>query len=485
MIVRRIARYPYRGWGLAALAVSAFALSAVALVQWRHSAATARASITAGTDEGLRGNALRKFVGHAAAYRVDLHVVNTSGSAEAIEEVDAGSIDFALVLGGVDFTRYKNIRQVTSMHVLPLQFLVKEELADAVTAHLGALRGKVIDLGGGLGTGTYWLAREVLAFVGLHPGSDGVHGDYVVSTLSPAQFAEQSDRAHLPDALFLVANIPSPVVRDLIVRGRYRLVALPFRDAFALGAMFETDHPALRPHPVGAHDLLVQKEHVVDTIIPAYTYQADPSVPAEPLHTLGMTALLIANRRVDPDVVGRLLDTLFQSRYARLSQPRLDFRRLEEIPEMPWHPGAIAYLRRSKPILTGEALSALVNVFSIAGPIAAGFLFVLQWFRQRSRFGRERSFEAYIAKVSELERRVLEPDDDAPLDHAAIDRLGRELGRLKSEALMRFAQGEMEGEAMITGFLVHVNDVRAHLAHLARRRRDGIAEAHPQQTSPP
>src|SRR5262249_30054843 len=136
---------------------------------------------------------------------------------------------------------------------------------------------------------------------------------------------------------------------------RYRLIPLDFRDAFALAVLAESvaqsEH---RPEAEsGAHKEIL-REHIVDTVIPAFTYQADPGVPAVPLHTLGMTALLIANRDVDPDVVGRILDALYSTRYAKIVHPRLDIRRLEEIPEVPWHPGASAYLARSKPILTGE-----------------------------------------------------------------------------------------------------------------------------------
>src|SRR5262249_13621286 len=152
-------------------------------------------------------------------------------------------------------------------------------------------------------TATYWLAHDVLAFAGLalpSPGRKGA-GDYTVSTLSPAQLQAESGRDRLPDALFLVAPPPAALARGLVQRDEYRLVPLRFRDAFALEAIVRPDGVRTgvdqRAHDSTRHPFVL-REHVVDTVIPAFTYQADPGVPAEPLHTFGLTALLVAHRDV-------------------------------------------------------------------------------------------------------------------------------------------------------------------------------------------
>jgi hypothetical protein len=92
-----------------------------------------------------------------------------------------------------------------------------------------------------------------------------------------------------------------------------------------------------------------------------------------------------------------------------------------------------------------------------------------QWVRQRSRAHRERSFEGYIARVSALERAALALEQTDRLDPAALADLQRSLAQLKDEALSRFARGELNGEAMMTSFLTHVNDARAYLANLIER----------------
>ncbi len=139
--------------------------------------------------------------------------MRTGGSNEAIARVESGELDYALVLGGRDFSRYANVRQVAALHVEPMQLLVKSEHAEAVAKHLGDLRGKVVHLGGGPESATYNLARELLTLVGLGPG------DYEARTEGPGAAVGAGDSARLPDALFITAAPPLTFVR----RGRARL----------------------------------------------------------------------------------------------------------------------------------------------------------------------------------------------------------------------------------------------------------------------
>ena len=197
-------------------------------------------------------------------------------------------------------------------------------------------------------------------------------------------------------------------------------------------------------------------------MIPAFTYQADPGVPPTPLHTLGMKALLIANHRVEPDVVGRILNVLFQTRYAKIVQPPLDIHRLEEIPEIPWHPGSVAYLERSKPVLTGEFVSELVNLCSIAGPIWAGCSSSGSTSAGARGSGASRASRPTSPRSAPSNRQALDRERTraGPIDPAELARLWYALGQLKAEAVGKFARGEITGEAMLTSFLTHVNDAR-------------------------
>lgn len=464
----RVARFlrsrRFHGWALAGLAAAAFATAGAMQLHWGKRSELVRITVAASRDDWPRRDGLENLTKLAAGRGLVIKGQETKGAAEALEGVEAGIVDFAIIPGGIDFTRYKNIREVTSLHIQPFHLLVKSELTDAAALHLGALKGKLIDLGGGSDSATYWLAREVLAFAGLRLEA----GDYVV-----APHQSQSDPGSLrseprPDAVFITTTLPSPLVTRLVKEGRYRLIALPFHDAFALHALSEAPQPD-QLTTKNEDVLRIRKEHIPEAVIPAFTYAADPAEPPARLHTLGMTMLLIANKDVEPQVVERLLDILFRTRYARLIRPPLDVKRLEEVPEIPWHSGAIAYREHGQPILTGQLISGLGQWFSVLGPLIGGLLFVWQWFRQRFRFASERSFETYIAKVSRLERTAMDMWDAGPVALSELERLERDLGRLKVEALARFSRGEMEGVNMMANFLTHVSDARDHLGRLAAR----------------
>jgi hypothetical protein len=109
--------------------------------------------------------------------------------------------------------------------------------------------------------------------------------------------------------------------------------------------------------------------------------------------------------------------------------------------------------------------------------VLAGGLFCLtQWVRRRYRWRRERSFEAYILQVAQVERRALEVSRAPTLDLAALLQLQDDLTRIKGEALQRFADGEFDGEELMSGFLAHASDARDFLMRLILHQRDNLED---------
>src|SRR5262245_28753781 len=87
-------------------------------------------TLTAGSQSGLRHQMGLALTKEAGPYGLDFELVATAGSEEALEQVDAGKIDVALVQGGLAARHRANVRQVAALHVEPLHLLVKQELAD-------------------------------------------------------------------------------------------------------------------------------------------------------------------------------------------------------------------------------------------------------------------------------------------------------------------------------------------------------------------
>jgi TRAP-type uncharacterized transport system substrate-binding protein len=360
------------------------------------------------------------------------------------------------------------LRQAATLHVEPLHLLVKEEIHAEVSERLSALRGKVVALGE-RGSGTNRLATEVMAFAGLRPGGDGSPGDFVASLVGYADLQAEADRAKLPDAVFTVSTLPSPVARHLVKSHGFRLVSLPFFEAFALGALDEEP----RARPVGDRpDTRVDRRNVSSAEIPSFAYRIEPGVPPRTIPTLGTRLLLVVRRDVPEATVRRLLEVVYASPFAQAVQPAIDAKLLDMPPELPWHEGTTAYLRRNAPVIAGDVVDLIEKELSIVGALLGGLFFLGQWLRRRFRRRREAGFRSYIIRVAAIERRAMAAELAATLDLAALLGLQEELGRLKAEALAKFAEGALEGEELMSGFLTHVSDTRDYLTRLILHRRE-------------
>ncbi len=155
-------------------------------------------------------------------------------------------------------------------------------------------------------------------------------------------------------------------------------------------------------------------------------------------------------------------------------QPAPDVRLIELPPELPWHDGTTAFLRRNAPVIAGDVVDLIEKEVSIAAALLGGLFFLGQYVRRRYHRRRDRGFEAYIVRVTGVERRAMALERAATLDLAALLGLQEELGRLKAEALEGFADGTIEGEDLMSGFLTHVSDARDYLTRLILHVRDSL-----------
>jgi TRAP-type uncharacterized transport system substrate-binding protein len=445
------------------------ALSPALWLVWRGSSPKLiRLKMTAGRPEGSRHRVAQVLVEEAVAQGLRIKLRDTAGSEEALGLVNNKNFDVALVQGGLGLEGHANVRQVAALQVEPLHLLVRPELLRAVSKDLDALKGKTVNLSE-VGSGTHALASAVMTFAGLSPDSEKSRGHYVPLTKSYAALESETDAARLPDAIFTVSTLPSSVVRHLVSKHHYRLVALPFGEAFALDSLF-------RERSANAPFEAVEKMRVYETLIPAFTYGVEPAVPSEPLRSLGTRLLVVAHKDVDVRAIHGLLQTIFATKFAEIARPPLAQTLLDLPQEGPLHAGTLAYLERNKPIIAGDVVDLVEKWVSIAGVVAGGLFFLLQGLRQRVRRLRDLGFESYIRKVTEVEKRAFELERAASLDLKALLELQSELGGIKSEALQRFSEGELEGTELMSSFLTHVSDTRDYLTRMILHERDNLED---------
>ena len=453
-----------------AVLVIAMGLLVVGLTFWFRSSSPARRislRMTAGDGSGLRHRLANEFALEASKSGIQIDIQPTDGSEVALVKLGSGEFDIALVQGGLTSNPDSPIRQISALHIEPLHLLVKSEIHGSVSEKgLSQLAGRRINLGA-KGSGTYALATAVLQFAGLRANGGKDSTSYFPNVLNYAELLE-ADFAELPDAIFTVSTLPSPVADFLAEKHDFRLVPIPFGEAFSLEAFLD-----LGTKPVLGS---VDKRHVYSTTIPAFTYQVEPASPASPLSTIGTRLLLVAHRRVSGDHVKRLLECLYGSSFIQLERPGIENSLLDLPPEFPLHIGAELYRQRNKPIIAGDAIDYLEKVLAIAATVAGGTFFVVQWYLRSNRRRREASFASYMKRVIQIESESMQNELAAQLDLGTLIRLQRELAVLKSDAVSKFAAGELEGEGLIHGFLALVNDARNQLTRLILHQRENIEQ---------
>ena len=236
-------RWYGREWIAAAMCFLAIGI-AVAIFFSQSRAGRFRLSMSGGSAEGLRHQIAARLSDEAVHHGLTITLMPASGSRDVLDRLESHQLDIAFVQGGLDPAFHPRVRQVAALHVEPLHLLVKPALHAQVAANLAALRGKRINLGP-IGSGTHDVARDVLKFAGLEPKHGDGLGDYALVTKSYRELLAEPDATQLPDAIFTISASPSPVVRALVVRFRYQLVALPFGEAFRSTGSIEA-HPGRR-----------------------------------------------------------------------------------------------------------------------------------------------------------------------------------------------------------------------------------------------
>src|SRR4051794_32524302 len=407
----------------------------------------------------------------AEARKRGLEIDLSSRAYPSLEELklvnDANTIDLALVPEGVGRPdQFPNVRQVAALRICPLHVMVRSELYESAARSLAALRGKRINCGAASSVMRV-LAHDVLRFSGLRPPTASDAGDYRdeavstqdllarldgIATLPPTQRA--GALAGLPDSALFLSTLPSLLARRLVAVAGYRVVPLPFVEAYTL------DRLNLHDPQAAADGEVVDRSWIVVTTVPPQLYSSDPPVPHESCRTVGTSILLVAYAPSDPGGGARLLEVIYESPLPGLTRPP-PLR--DQVPQFEPHRGTELYLRHRQPVLTPELMSQLGKLLGGLGAFVSGIV----GFYGFLRILHLRRFESYYQEVRRIAQvaRGREDDPNAPPDSDARRAyLVDQLDDLKSEAIRDFAEGGLKGEGLLAGVIALVNDTRNSLA---------------------
>jgi TRAP-type uncharacterized transport system substrate-binding protein len=421
-----------------------------------------RLTMTAGSTATTRHHLAETLRADVAPCGLSMETHPTKGSEEALDEVNSGQLDCAFVQGGLSVGDRPNVRLVAMLQIEPLHLLVKKDLADKVAEHLVALDGKTVSVGDAA-TGTHTLAVAVLAFAGLTPQVEGKVGGYITRNLTIEKLMT-ANTGDLPDAIFLVASLPSRVVAHLVTKHGYRLVPLPFGEAFALSSLSRDIGQRPTSHTI-------DKGRTYPATIPAFAYGVEPATPPQALPTLGNRLLVVANKDVDPRAIEKLIECIFGSKFAQVIRPPLDAKLMELPPELPWHDGAEAFRRRSRPVVSGDVLTVAHKSTMILGGALSGFVVLWGWLQRRRQGRIAGEFRKLFNDVTRLDEQAMHLEERGKATVDELLSLRGHLAQLRSAALDRFAEGELDDNELMASFLAHANSSRDNLTRLIAQHR--------------
>lgn len=411
----------------------------------------------------------------AARSQIQLDVDATTGSIAALDKIQRNEIDLALVQGGLRIPRDSDVRQVASIVVERLHLLVKAEFYEEACADLRALGGKSVNLGPATG-GTHILGRRLLEYAGLQVAAEGQSPseravqlrtlslsdiNKRIDTLAPGETSPPNPEARpprpaqlaeLPDAFMIVDTLPARTVARLVKQAGYRLVPLPFHQAFSLIAVDEVLRD--RDH--------VDQLHLVATAIPPFTYGVSPARPPEATPTIGTRLLLVAHKNVPADAVARLLPLIYDGPVNEIYHPA-ELR--ASGPEYPVHPGTTLYENRHRPFLRSEILQWLQKLAGIAGPAAGALVALWGYYRWRQVL----RFTAYFHEIDELERiaRGTAQREGVPEDHEQrLKYLRLAFADVQRRAISEFCGNYLRGEGVLLNLLTVIAAARERLPDL-------------------
>jgi TRAP-type uncharacterized transport system substrate-binding protein len=387
---------------------------------------------------------------------------NEYGTLATLDDINSPSENqFALIIGGVTMGDYPHVRTVTSLAKEHLHLLVKREIADQ---GIFGLRGKRIGLGPTT-TASYQIARDVLNFAAPPHTVETKSGEYSFDAMTREEAvrelaaiaalkepARTAAMALLPDAVMFLAPLPTPFARELVTEYGYKLVPLPFAEAYELD----------RLNPPGLEGVHVDRSMLNPGVIPAYTYGSNPPEPAKECPTICVPLILIARDNADPEVVSALIETIYESPLATaIRPPPLN----EQVSAFPRHPGTERYLHRNDPVLTPEVAYRFGTMAGGLGAFLSGAIAFYGFLRLRNL----RRFEYYYREIGQIEMLAngLEEDPAGPTNPESLRaNLERRLTTLKCRVLQDFAEGGLKGEGLMAGIVALINDTRESLAGL-------------------
>ncbi len=285
--------------------------------------------------------------------KLKIEVVESSGSGRNMSDVHSGTMDLAMVQS--DTPTQANVQAIASLYPEMYHFIAGNS---SKINSLSDIRGKRIALMPE-GSGSHALFWPLIKHYGLS------ELDFTALPMPPAE-AHTALANGKVDGLFRVIGLGNGAVGDLLRTGKTRLVPI---------------------QQVGA--LQLSQPYLETVTIPKGAYDGSKPIPPQDLPVVSVSALLVANKSIETEVVKAISKVLYEHRNeliainprtARIQHPdnnrNLGF---------PLHSGASAYHNKDNPSFLVQYAEPIGLLVSVGVLLASSLWQFHQWLLNRQK----------------------------------------------------------------------------------------------------
>jgi len=386
-------------------------------------------TITGGDIVGNRHYLARVLQAEAPKKDLTLILQPEPSAVMALKKVSEGKLDLALIQGG-ETAIFPNVEHVATIAPEQVHLLVRTGING-----IGDLRGHSLNLGAE-DSPEHAVGLTITRFAHYEENVD-----FVETNFSPEQLLALPDHS-LPDAIFIISSVPSYLVELLVRENHYSVMEIPFPESLALRYGWAADARIL-----------------------SYAYNLDPPVPTTNIQTVAVNEHLVANSRVDPGAISKLLEVLYSPSVASQLRHPIDAAKIGVPSGYPISRGMTAYLTRNDSIITIQAWHQLTGFFGLIMSFGGMFIVMVKWFRGTRPVYHDEEFHGYLLNIANISRAAFAMEAQGTLNLDELKRLRDQLGELRASLMERYTKVTFKDPMLFDRCIA---SARASHEHVAR-----------------
>ena len=401
-----------------------------------------------------------------AAHPVRVRLTHTDGSAENLQCLDEGQVDFALAMGvpsrrdpAKKQNSYSRIAFVANTYSEVVHLVVRAGAGIETATDLKSARIAL----GELNSGNHAMASLILDHCGLQ------EADIQPVFCSYRRTVDKMRQGDV-DAAILTMGVRAPVLRELAESGVCRILSIPY--ARALSA----------EHLLLAH-----------LTVPPGRYRGLPrAFPVQEIETVAVRAQLLTRKAVPENLVKAVtaivLNAGFQQRneLTELSRGKRQF--AQDAPWFEVHPGVQEYYNPEfEPLLDPDFVEATEGMRSFLVSLLIAAYLVWRWWKERRDRQDEHRLDEFFRALLEIENQQIDIDSVADVSQTEVlEKMLDQVTLLRQEALKNFSAHELKDDRAADCFLEMCHAISDKIGGKLLRQRviQGFAEGRTPSDTP-